>query len=282
MSFYLKLREKLKNSLNENELNLLPRSYQIVGKVLLLKLKSELLERRNLVGSAIMETLPYIKTVCLQKQISDIERKPDIEVIAGENSFMAMHRENGCFFEIDVSKSMFSKGNKAEKMRLVKMVKAGETIIDMFAGIGYWTIPLAKMAKAENIFAIDINPEAAEFLEKNILLNGLQEKVEILKGDCRNFAGILENSADRIIMGYLFDTEKFLPAALKMAKDGCTIHFHRNVEMKKVEDVKKNVAEIAKNNGCEIQAKSVVKVKSYAPEVWHIVIDLKIRKQANL
>lgn len=278
MSFYLKLRERLNGALNENELNLLPRSYQIVGKILLLKLKPELLNRRKLVGAAIMEILQYIQTVCLQKQISDIERKPEIEVIAGKESFLTLHRENGCLFEMDVSKSMFSKGNKAEKVRLVNSVKPNETVIDMFAGIGYWTIPVAKMTKAKKIFAIDINTEAVKFLERNAFLNNISDKIKILEGDCRSFAGLLENTADRIIMGYIFETEKFLPAALKMAKDGCTIHFHRNVEMEKTEDVKKNVAEIAKNNGCEIQFITVVKVKSYAPKIWHVVMDLKVKK----
>ncbi|TRZ55361.1 class I SAM-dependent methyltransferase family protein [archaeon] len=279
MSFYLKLRERLKDILNENELNLLPRSYQIVGKILLLKLKPGILKHKKIIGAAIIEILPYIKTACLQKQISDKERKPDVEVIAGKESFITLHRENGCLFEIDVSKSMFSKGNKAEKVRLASLIKPGETVIDMFAGIGYWTIPVAKTTKAKKIFAIDINDEAADFLEKNVLLNNVSMKVDILKGDCRNFIDLLENAADRIIMGYLFGTEKFLPAALKMAKGGCTIHFHRNVEMEKIEILKKNIAETAEKSGCEIEFIHIGKVKSYAPKIWHIVMDLKVQKR---
>lgn len=179
---------------------------------------------------------------------------------------------------MDVSKSMFSKGNKTEKMRIVGQVKPNETMVDMFAGIGYWAIPIAKLTGARKVFAIDINPEAVKSLEKNVFLNKVQEKVDILKGDCRNFSDKLENAADRIIMGYLFETEKFLPAALKMAKDGCIIHFHRNVGMDEVESLKKNIIETAKRSGCEIQVLSARKVKSYAPKVWHVVTDLKVRK----
>lgn len=279
MSFYLKLREKLEDKLTETELNFLPRSYQIVGKILLLKLKPELLKRRKLVGSAIIELLAYLQTVCLQKRISSIERKPKIEVIAGKKSFLTLHKENGCLFEMDVSKFMFSKGNKEEKMRQAKYVAQNETIVDMFAGIGYWTIPMAKLTKAKKIFAIDINPEAVKSLEKNIFLNGVSGKVEIIKGDCRDFAGLLENTADRIIMGYLFETEKFLPAALKIARNNCIIHFHRNIEMERTEQLKKRIAETAEKNGCEIQVISVRKVKSYAPKIWHAVMDLKVYKR---
>ncbi len=278
MSFYLKLRDRLKDRLNENELSLLPHSYQIIGKILLLKLKPELLKRKKLVGSAIIKILQYIQTVCLQNQISNIERKPEIEVIAGEKSFMTLHKENGCLFEIDVSKSMFSKGNKAEKMRMTSQIKPGETIIDMFAGIGYWTIPIAKHTGAKKVFAIDINPEAVKFLERNVFLNRVSEKIKVLKGDCRNFSNLLENTADRIIMGYLFETEKFLPAALKMAKYGCIIYFHRNVDMKKIWQIKEKMIDIAAENGCEIEFARIEKVKSYAPKVWHAVMDLKVKK----
>lgn len=278
MSFYLKLRKKLETKLTEKELNLLPRSYQIVGRILLLKLKPELLKHRKLIGAAILELLPYLQTVCLQKRIFSIERKPNIEAIAGKKSFLSIHKENGCLFEIDVSKSMFSKGNKEEKMRLAKSVAQNETIVDMFAGIGYWTIPMAKLSKAKNIFAIDINPEAVKFLERNAFLNNMSEKIEILNGNCADFAGLLENTADRIIMGYLFETEKFLPAALKMAKNSCIIHFHRNVEMEKIEQLKKRISETAEKSGCEIQVISVRKVKSYAPKIWHVVMDLKVKK----
>ncbi len=268
----------MENKLTENELNLLPRSYQIVGKILLLKLKSELLKRKKLIGTAILELLPYLQAVCLQKQISDIERKPKIEAIAGKKSFLALHKENGCLFEINVSKFMFSKGNKEEKMRIIEQVKPNETIIDMFAGIGYWSIPIAKLSKAKKIFAIDINHEAVKSLEKNIFLNNLSGKVEILKGDCRDFAVLLEDTANRIIMGYLFETEKFLPAALKMAKNNCIIHFHKNVDMEKIEGLKEKITRIAEKSGCEIEFIYIGKVKSYAPKIWHIVIDLKVKK----
>lgn len=279
MGFYLKLREKLERELSENELELLPRSYQIVGKILLLKLKPELLKHKKPVGAAILELLPYLQTVCLQKRISEAERKPEVEAIAGKKSFLALHRENGCLFEMDVSKSMFSKGNKAEKARLASLIKPGETVIDMFAGIGYWTIPIAKFTGAKKVFAIDINAEAADFLERNALLNGVRERVEILKGDCRDFAGKLENTADRIIMGCLFETEKFLPAALKMAKDGCIIHFHRNADMENIGRIKAGIIETAGKSGYEVQVLSTVKVKSYAPKIWHVVMDLRVRKK---
>ncbi len=284
MKFYQKLREDLKGKLPEKELELLPRSYQIVGKDLLIKLKPKLLKRKRIIGSAIMDILPYLHNVCLIREISGIRRKPRIEVIAGCKETQVLHKEHGCSFLLDMKEFMWSKGNKAEKLRLIKLVKPKETIVDMFAGIGYWSIPIAKFTKAKKIYAIDINLKAAEYLQKNVWLNNTSDKIEVLNGDCRNFADILPK-ADRIIMGYLFRTENFLPAALAIAKNNCTIHFHRTLSFGKkafmernLNKLKKKLIIIAAKNNCRLKFMHIEKVKSYAPNIWHIVMDLKIRK----
>lgn len=276
MSFYQKLSQNLKGMLTKKELKLLPRSYQIVGKILLIKLKPRLIKHRKLIGRFILKLLPYIHSVALQKEISGLKREPKIEIIAGCKRTQTLHKEYGCKFFLDISKIMWSKGNKAERARLVKLAKADETVVDMFAGIGYWSLFLAKRAK--KIYAIDINPEAIKYLEKNVWLNGFENKIEILRGDCRKFAPLLKNKADRIIIGYIYETEKFLPAALKIAKNGCIAHFHRTVATNKIEPLKQMIVKIAKKNNCKIKFLLCKKVKSYAPNILHVVLDLKITK----
>jgi tRNA wybutosine-synthesizing protein 2 len=279
MSFYTKLKNKLKNKINEKELDALPHGYQIVGKILLIKLKQNLLKHKKIIGEAILDLFPYIHTVCLIKEINNVERKPKVEVIAGcKKSTQTLHKEHGCQFLIDVSKIMWSQGNKEERIRLTKLVKRGEVIVDMFCGIGYFSVFIAKYSKPKKIYAIDINPEAIEYLRKNVWLNGVEGKIEILQGDCRKFANLLENTADRIIMGYLFETEKFLPYAFKIAKNSCVIHFHRTVKQEEIEKLKKKIVNIGKKNNYKIKILKVIKVKSYAPKIWHVVLDLKIDK----
>jgi tRNA wybutosine-synthesizing protein 2 len=145
----------------------------------------------------------------------------------------------------------------------------------MFAGIGYFSIFIAKYSKPKKIYAIDINPKAVEYLRKNIWLNNVEDKIEILQGDCRRFFKVLENTADRIIMGYLFETEKFLPFALKIAKNGCVIHFHRIAKENEIDKLRQKIIEISKN---KIKVLKVIKVKSYAPKIWHYVFDLKVKR----
>jgi tRNA wybutosine-synthesizing protein 2 len=280
MSFYTKLRTKLEKKLDQNELNSLPHGYQIIGKILLIKLKPNLLKYKKIIGKNILDLFPYIHTVCLIKEIGSVERKPRIEVIAGcKRSTQTIHKEHGCQFLIDVSKIMWSQGNKEERIRITKLAKPKETIVDMFAGIGYFSIFIAKYSKPMKIYAIDINPEALEYLRKNVWLNEVEEKIEILQGDCKKFAKLLENSADRIIMGYLFETEKFLPCALKIAKKNAFIHMHRTVKIEEIEKIRERIVEIGKKNKCRIKVLNVNKVKSYAPKIYHVVFDLKISKK---
>jgi tRNA wybutosine-synthesizing protein 2 len=277
MSFYTKLKSNLK--LNEKESNALPRGYQIIGKILLIKLKPALLKHKKVIGETILDLFPYIHTVCLIKEIKNVERKPKVEIIAGCKITQTLHKEHGCQFLIDVSKLMWSQGNKEERVRLIKLVKHNETIVDMFAGIGYFSIFIAKYSNPKKIYAIDINPEAIEYLRKNTWLNDVENKIEILQGDCRKFANLLGNTANRIIMGYLFKTEKFLPYALKIAKNNCVIHFHRTVKIEEIEKVKQKIIKIGKKDKCRIKVVKLIKVKSYAPKIWHVVFDLKITRR---
>jgi tRNA wybutosine-synthesizing protein 2 len=269
MTFYASLRRKL--DLPSKELDLLPRGYQILGRIMLIKLDKKLIKHKKPIGKALLELFPYIRTVCLLKGIKSVTRKPIIEIIAGCKSTQTLHKEHRCQFLIDVSQVMWSQGNKQERMRLVKMAKPKEVIIDMFAGIGYFSIFLAKYSKPKKIYAIDINPKSTEFLRKNTWLNNVENKIEVLQGDCRKFSNILKNIADRIIMGYLFETEKFLPYALKIAKNGCIVHMHRTAKMSEVKEIKKKLNKKAK-------VLRVKRIKSYAPKIYHFVFDLKVIK----
>jgi tRNA wybutosine-synthesizing protein 2 len=278
MGFYIKLKSKLEKRLVEKELNNLPRGYQIVGKILLIKLKPNLLKHKKIIGNAILNLFPYVHTVCLVKNIGGIKRKPKIEIIAGCKNTQTIHKEHGCQFLIDVSKVMWSQGNKEERMRLTKFIKPEETIVDMFSGIGYFSIFIAKYCKPKEIYAIDINPEALEFLRKNIWINDVENRIEILQGDCRKFANLLENTADRIIMGYLFKTEKFLPYAFKIAKNNAFIHLHRTAKIEEIGKLKKKIIDIGKKNKVNVKILKVNEVKSYAPKILHVVLDLNINK----
>ncbi len=278
MSFKSKLSEILKEKFSEKEIALLPSSCRFVGRVVILKLPRQLLKRKKIIGSAVLKLFPYMQTVCAEKNISGLKREPKIEVIAGARKTETILTEHGCRFLLDPAKVMFSVGNKFEKERMMKICRAGEIIVDMFAGIGYWTIPIAKHCKPKKIFAIDKNKTALEYLRKNCALNKVAGKVEVLHGDCRELPHILESKADRIIMGWIFETEKFLPAALQMAGKKCIIHFHRVFHPNELEKIKRKIVLIAKKQNCRIKFLGEREVKTYSPRQRHYVIDFAVSK----
>lgn len=254
----------------------LPSSYQITGHVLLIKLpKIKSLRQKQKIAKAVLEMFPNVKTVCEMKEVKGEYREPSIKILAG-NGTVTIHKENEILYKLDVGKVMFSKGNLYERRRLLDQVKEGETVIDMFAGIGYFTLPIAKFTKAKEILSIEKNPAAYNYLTDNIALNKIQNVIA-LQGDCIIAARSLHSKADHIIMGYFPGTEQFLPAAIWMAKPGCVVHFHNTYSEKElwkkplsqIEDVCK-----AMNRQHEILTKK--KVKSYAPRKWHVVVDFRV------
>ncbi len=278
MSFKTKLPEILVNKLSVAELALLPASCRFIGRVVILKIPKQLTKKKKIIGTAVLKLFPYMQTVCMEKNIFGFRREPKIEVIAGSRKTETLHTEHDCRFLLDPAKVMFSVGNKFEKERMMKVCKQGETVVDMFAGIGYWTIPIAKFCQPKKIFAIDKNKIAMNYLEKNCRLNKVAGKVEILHGDCRKFSHILESKADRIIIGWIFETEKFLPAALQMAGKKCTIHFHRICHESELVRLKKKILQIARKQKCKVKFLREREVKTYSPRQKHFVIDLAVSK----
>ncbi len=277
MSFFEKLKKKLRGKIPENFLDLLPRSYNLLGKVVVLKLRKELEPYEEEIGKAVLDILP-VKTVCRIEEIKGEKRKPKIKVIVG-NGTETVHKEHGCLYKMDVSKVMFSKGNKYEKLVLVKKVKKGEIVLDMFAGIGYFTIPIAKHTQAKRIIAIDINDDALKYLKANTKLNKVEDKVWIIKGDSKYVVKALGRKIkfDRILMGYFYDRKDFLTSAFHASKSGTVIHYHFLGKKEEVEKEVEKVKEISESFGFSIEIDEIRKVKSYAPRVYHFVLDIVLK-----
>lgn len=251
----------------------LPSSYQIVGHVMLLrflKIKDE--KEKKKIAEAVLAAYPNVKTVCELLGSEGELREPKVNVIAG-NGTEVLHKESNLIYHLDVAQVMFSKGNVNERQRLIEQVKQNEIIVDMFAGIGYFSLPLAKFSKAAKIIAIEKNPVAFRFLRNNLKINKVS--FETIFGDCRDFADGVENYADRVIMGYFPGTEQFLQHAIKIAKNKGIIHYHNSYKDKEL--WKKPLSEI-KNTCKKYKILGKRKVKSIAPRTSHVVIDFQVLK----
>ena len=248
----------------------LPQKWEMFGDVLILRLPEGLSEIRGQVAEAYARVL-HARTVCQEKGIIEgVYRTPNVEVIWGDGT-ETVHRENRILYKFDVAKVMYSSGNFPEKKRMSELDCRGETVVDMFAGIGYFTLPLAVHAKAERVIACEINPVAFSYLRENIALNMVEGRVEPILGDNRELPG--RGFADRVLMGYVGTTHEFLQKAFSLVKPGGVVHYHETCPIDEwPQRPLLRIAEAAGPRRFRIGYKG--EVKSFAPSVSHFVVDV--------
>jgi tRNA wybutosine-synthesizing protein 2 len=283
MGFKDSLIEKLEGNLDDKLLEILPSGYQKIGEIIVLSLNEGLSEAEKEIGEAVLE-VTNAKSVCVKTGgVTGELRKPQIKVIAGDKNTEVCHFENGVYFIFDIDKIMFAKGNVAERGRLPKQVDSDEIIVDMFVGIGYFTVPIAKLAKPKKIYAIDLNPDSIFYLKKTLDKNKLKN-VEVFEGDSKEIVNRLVEQgvkADRVLLGYLPPPVESVQYAMKIIKKGGMIHYDDLIYSENMEaDIDKTMKmfeEEAKQAGFEgVELVNAQKVKSYRPKVDHYVLDIKV------
>lgn len=212
-----------------------------------------------------------VKTIMKIDHIQGTKREPVYKILYG-NQTETINKENGCLFKLDLTKVMWSKGNNNERLRITKLVKDNETVIDMFAGIGYFSIPIGVHSNAKQVYAIEINPNSYHYLCENIKLNKLNNITPIL-GDCKTETPKLK--ADRIIMGYVKTTHHYLKVAIDSLNPGGILHYHETVPEKLINQrpIERIIAQAGNR---DVELIKINKIKKYAPGVEHVVVDVNI------
>lgn len=180
-----------------------------------------------------------VKRIALQSKVGpDGFRTPGVVIKLGDSGIV-QHIDNGITYAYDITKNMFSKGNITEKLRISRFDCAGETVVDMFAGIGYFTLPYLVKAKAKMVYACDWSPDAVTFLQHNLRINKVDEKCVVLQGDNREITP--KNVADRVNLGLIPSSSGSWQAACEALKKdtGGWLHIHENIEVVKTNDASK-------------------------------------------
>ncbi len=224
-------------------------SYDIIGSIAIIKGKSAE-EARYL--ASFLKTRKNIKTVYLDRGIEGEFRTRNLMLLYGEPVYGTLYHENGIRMNVDVSRAYFSPRLASERLRIAKEVRDGENIIDMFAGIGPFSLLIAKNKKCK-IVAIDKNPDAIELLNENIKLNRLTGTIDTITGD----SGILlsqYSGMNRIIMNLPHDSINFLHTAMKATGIGGIINYYEICDL----DTLESRMEEFREYGLEIMYKRIV------------------------
>lgn len=237
--------------------------YKKIGDILILNDDSdnleELAEKHN------------VKTIMRIDHIQGTKREPVYKILFGSET-ETINKENKCLFKLDLSKVMWSKGNVNERLRIAKLVRDNETVMDMFAGIGYFSIPIGVHSNARKVISIEINPNSYYYLCENVKLNKCDNITPVL-GDC--LVETPKYNADRILMGYVKTTHHYLKVAVNSLNKGGIIHYHETVPEKLLET--RPISRIKQAAGDrDVELLKINKIKKYAPGVEHVVIDALI------
>lgn len=257
-----------------------PAKWDFRGDVLLLELPDALLPHGERVARAFADVLD-VKTVLQDDAgVAGELREMRARFLLGDDPVATMV-ENGVTFRFDASRVMFSSGNVGERKRAAELDAAGETVVDMFAGVGYFTLPLAVHARPARIHALEKNPVSFRYLQENAKLNGVDDIILPWHGDNREFPH--EGIADRVLMGYFPGTAAFLPKALRLLKpSGGVLHYHDTANARSWRDDMRRALEAAADAaGFAVAIERARVVKSYRPGEAHAVIEARLTRRAD-
>ncbi len=256
----------------ESPLEQAPGAYELIGDIAIIDQHEE-----NVIDIAnVILKHKNIKTVFqATSAVSGEYRTRELVFIAGENKNETIYRENGCKYLLDVSNVYFTPRLSTERMRIAGQVTDGDQVVDMFAGIGPFSILIAKRFPLAHVIAIDKNPVAIKYLRENAKLNKLKN-IEIKEGDANEeVKGI--SDADHIIMNLPHSAMEFIDAALGIMKRGGVIHFYAiSHEDDLFEGIFKIIEEHASRVGFKVISLEKRIVRPYAPYQYNVCIDFRV------
>ena len=253
-----------------------PASWAVIGDVVLADFgdvsAAGTLDRsaRETVGEALLEVHGDADTVLARGGISGARRNPAGEVVAGSGDTETVHTEHGIEYALDLSETMFSPGNAAERTRMGEIVGSGERVFDMFAGIGYFSLPMARAGAS--VTAAEIDPTSHLRLVENARRNGVAARLDAILGDCRD----VETTADRVVMGY-YDAHEYLDSALDAVVSGGVVHLHEATPEALFPDRPiGRFRDAAAAAGRSVDVLDTRRVKSHSAGVVHGVVDARV------
>ncbi len=275
------LKQRVDESVGQENPTKIYSSYDVVGKIAIIKVPDNNHEEAKKAAQAIMNLYSNVKSVFLQtSRINGNFRVRELQCLAGEPDTVTVHREADCFFKVDVERCYFSPRLQFERGRIAGLVGGGEVVVNMFAGVGCFSVEIAKAQPSAKVYSIDINPAAFELMQENVRLNGVSDQVMPLLGDAKEVVRNLEGVADRVLMPLPELALEYLPIAVKTLKlSGGWIHFHNfeHAENRKdaVKITKQKVEGILLGFDYYVEVARIV--RSTGPNWYQIVLDICLR-----
>ena len=274
------LKRVLQDVISEEENEQLISAFDQIGDIIIVRIPDSLVSKKQIIGKTLLEHVSTANSVFYQS--SPVEgdfRTRQLEVIAGEDKTQTEYKENGCRFIVDVEKAFFSPRLSTERERIAGLVKDGEVIINMFGGVGMFSL-LAAKDTACTVYNIDINPVASQLCKENAQINKLKGKVISLNGDATKvIEDQLIEKADRVLMLLPERSDEFLDSALNSLKSNGIIHYYSHIHANRKQDAPRLSEEhFMSVNKTSAQIITSRNVRPIGPRFYQTVVDVKISK----
>ncbi|NYT19514.1 MAG: class I SAM-dependent methyltransferase family protein [Methanosarcinales archaeon] len=246
--------------------------YEIVGDIALIEADEPEAQR---IADALLKVHKHVKTVL--GAVSAVEgefRTRRFKVLAGEQRTETVHKDHGCKYKVDLARAYFTPRLSTERQRIVSQIGENDVVLDMFAGVGPYSIPIAK--KCKKVIAMDKNPDAIHFLKENVKLNSIGN-IEVFEGDANEIARNFEGIADHVLMNLPHSADAFLDAAIYVTAPHGIIHYYGMTHEDDLFDSSIGLIEAAaKKVGRGIEVVECRTVRSYAPHQYNVCIEVRV------
>ena len=250
-------------------------SYERLGEIIIIDEDNH--EKAREVAKAIVESDIPVKTVLNRdSKVSGPHRTREWEVLAGEET-ETCHREYGYTFRLDIESVYFSPRLATERHRVITQVDAHDHVIDMFAGVGPFAVPMA--ARGADVVAAELNENAVEYLSINAEQNDVDDNFTIVSGDVRTLPDSYTDWADRLIMNLPHSADEFLETAIRLAGDECMIHYYDIQHEDTLYQPGIEAIRSAAEPDYKLTVETRHEVRSYAPHEYNICLDVRLQRR---
>ena len=268
----------LQSKLTKKQLELIPKTQEIIGKIMLLEMPEELKNKEKLIAQAYLKTNKNIETVVKKEEMhTGVCRLRKVKVLAGKKTKETIHLENGIRIKLDLEKTYFSARLANERLRIAKLIRKSEEVLVMFSGAGPYPLVLAKNSPVKSILGIEINLLAHKYAQENVRLNKFENKIKIKQGNVRAVLPRIKKKFDRILMPLPKTGEEFLDLALKRVKANGMVHLYAFLDETEAKAFPQKIKKICTENKSAVRILRKVKCGQFSPAISRYCFDLKIK-----
>ncbi|TVP39579.1 class I SAM-dependent methyltransferase [Candidatus Nitrosocosmicus arcticus] len=277
------LKKLLKGVLADEELSKVYSSFDMIGDIAIIKIPDSLLTKKNIIGEVILQSIKNLKSVFLQRSsVSGEYRLRGLEVIAGDEKYVTYYREYGCKFLVNVATSYFSPRLSTERLRISNLVSPGEIVVNMFAGVGTFSVIMAKKHQIK-VYNIDSNLDAYILSIINSKINRLKDRVFSIHGDSQEVLRLnrFKDRIDRVLLPLPERAHEFIDVSINCLKpSGGHLHFFSHIKSDTKSQVVPNSEAYIRNlfSKYNFELKHTQIVRDVAPRIYQTVTDLFIFK----